>query len=254
MKMSTPPEDDFASALPQAALVSNQAARFGWVFWLCVLVALLAGGAVGWFGARQVHHDDLGRQYQLLASSYELNMAQNQHDQQALQARLDATEGRLLVEESTRKSLEAALSSTQAELGQVRDQLAFFDRLLPPGPSGALSIRALDIEQRGPILHYKALFMRNAPGGEKFTGRMAFTAGGTLDGKAVKLPLDVPKVADALTAAPGDTALSLDFEQFQRAEGLLALPLGFVPETVTLQVLDGDTVRVSRTINLPAAE
>src|SRR3546814_7990669 len=59
------------------------------------------------------------------------------------------------MEESTRKGLEATLQASQTELGRARDQLAFFDQLLPPGPTGAIGIRALDIVQLGPTLQYK---------------------------------------------------------------------------------------------------
>jgi len=254
MSMPMPSNGGQAPDPADPAHVPIRRSRFGYGFWLWIIAALFVGGATGWFGSSQIHQDDLGRQYRLLVSSYELNMAQNQHDQEALQAQLDATQGQLLVEESTRKSLEAALLETQTELGRARDQLAFFDRLLPPGPSGALSVRALDIEQRGPTLYYKALFMRNAPGGEMFSGRIEFIANGTRNGKTVKIPLQAPKVPAPQTVASEADSLALDFDQFQRVEGLLALPEGFVPKTVTLNVLDGNTVRVSRTVNLPSDE
>src|SRR3546814_19832949 len=72
-------------------------------------------------------------------------------------AEADALEGKLAVEESTRKGLEASLQALQSELGRARDQLAFFDQLLPPGPKGAVSIRALEVEHLGPTLQYKEL-------------------------------------------------------------------------------------------------
>lgn len=235
----------------------------GWMWlWLPLVLIIAAGG--GYWAAATIGEESAARKYRDLKTQFEVTTAQHMHDYQTLQAQLDALQGQMLVEESTRKSLEAALQSTQAELGRARDQLAFFDRLLPPGPSGAISIRALDFEQRGPTLLYKVLLMRNAPGSEPFSGQMQFMAKGKLGGKEVQISLE-PATAQAAEEAetdvsdtngevPGQTPLTLQFEQFQRSEGLLSLPDGFQPVSVTFNVLEGKTVRVSRTINLPRAQ
>ncbi len=46
------------------------------------------------------------------------------------------------------------------------------------------------------------------------------------------------------------TALRLNFAQFHRGQGLLAIPAGFVPTFVTVRVLDGDIVLASRVVAL----
>lgn len=48
--------------------------------------------------------------------------------------------------------------------------------------------------------------------------------------------------------------LSLRFEQFQRSSGLLQIPEGVELEEVTLNVLEGETLRVSRTVSMPAQQ
>ncbi|TFL13350.1 hypothetical protein CSC67_12550 [Pusillimonas caeni] len=237
--------------------------RSGWI-WVWLLLAALAGGGAGYWAASTVGEETAAIRYRQLKSQFELVTAQNRHDYQALQTRLDALQGQMLVEESTRRSLEAALQSTQAELGRARDQLAFFDRLLPPGPNGSVSIRALDFEHRGPTLLYKVLLMRNAPGADAFAGQMQFVAKGRLNGEAATLTLEpatapaaedaATDVSDAGSPALEQTPLALEFEQFQRSEGLLSLPEGFEPSSVTLNVLEGKTLRVSRTVNLPPGE
>lgn len=235
----------------------------GWL-WFWLLLALLLGAGSGYLVASSVGEESAARRYSLLKTQFEVVTAQHRHDYQVLKANMDTLQGRLLVEESTRKSLEATLQSTQEELGRARDQLAFFDRLLPPGPNGAVSIRALDFEPHGPTLSYKVLLMRNAPGMDAFVGQLQFVASGTLGGEKAELVLqpatasgagdvtsDVPEPdADALAQGP----LALQFEQFQRSEGLLTLPDGFQAATITLNVLEGKTLRVSRTVSLPASE
>lgn len=217
--------------------------------------ALLAGlvlgaaGALYWAGnASQPQIEAQAQQLQAELTNHRIELAQ-------VRAQLDALTGRLVMEESTRKGLETTLQATQAELGQARDQLAFFDQLLPPGPKGAISIRALDIERLGPTLQYKVLLMRNAQDDTPFKGHMQFVAAGVQQGKPVKITLHpalAPGSADS--ASPEATGLDLSFDQFLRSGGLLSVPEGFTPQVVTLNILEGGTLRVSRRINLPAAE
>lgn len=225
-----------------------------------LLLSLLLGLALGYGGSRYVL-DNGQQQYDSLKKKLDVTSAQHLYDLNAAMMRADAFQGQLAVEESTRKSLEATLLATQQDLGRARDQLAFFNQLLPSGPNGSISIRALDIERSGSTLSYKTLLMRNAPGETAFNGLMEFVANGTEKGKAVKMTLEPAKAADATTNADAGLAgskaesqkLELSFDQFQRSEGVLSIPVGFVPKTITLNILDGKTVRVSRTVSLPTA-
>ena len=56
------------------------------------------------------------------------------------------------------------------------------------------------------------------------------------------------QVKSEATPAPDGVAagLALQFDQYQRSQGMLALPEGFVPESVTITVLEGDTVRATQ--------
>ena len=195
-----------------------------------------------------------------------------------------ALEARLLVEESTRRGLESSLRSVQTELGDARDTLAFYEELLPPGPSGAVSVRALEVVPDGPHLKYRLLVMRS--GGDKpFRGELQFRAEGMAGGERVTVELPaavlVPTAADAPRAPGTDTdgkvnadavpgqpqrgaagsgqapaesdapgPLALEFKEFQRSSGLLSLPEGFTPTSVTVNVLEGRNLRASRSVDL----
>jgi hypothetical protein len=54
----------------------------------------------------------------------------------------------------------------------------------------------------------------------------------------------------SVAPAPGGNPLALNFRQYQRAEGALALPANFAPRTVTVRVLEGGAVRSQSTVNL----
>lgn len=252
------PQDQYFTPQPSSPR------RVGVLLWLWVILALLIGAVGGYWAAGRYGQETAATNFFHLQSRFELFTEQSNQELQNLQNQLDTLHGRLLVEESTRKSLESTLQSTQAELGRARDQLAFFDRLLPPGPNGSVSVRALDFEPRGPTLFYRVLLMRNAPGAEPFQGQMQFVASGMQNGKAIEVTLNpagapgaqdaTADVSDAHDHSNGLTALDLRFEQFQRSEGLLDLPEDFDLESVTLNVLEGKTIRVSRKVSLRPAD
>ena len=188
-----------------------------------------------------------------------------QYDQDlaALRTRLnDATtaaaalEGRLLVEESTRRGLESSLRAAQDELGQTRNTIAFYEQLMPPGPNGAISVRALDIEWVGPNLRYRMLLMRSGSNDKPFRGELQFFAEGRLDGQETRIPLlpTVIQPAREQVAEDGSDVLAVEFSDFQRSSGFLGLPEGFVPESVTVNVLEGRALRVSRSVELAVRE
>ncbi|NYT84056.1 DUF6776 family protein [Pollutimonas harenae] len=227
---------------------------------LLAVLALLVGLVAGAVAARYWFQSEASQQYNSMQQQLQSELDTRNSELEGARAKADALEGKLMVEESTRKGLEAGMQTLQSELGRVRDQLAFFDQLLPPGPKGSVSIRALEVERLGPTLQYKVLLMRNAPDDALFTGSMQFMANGTqADGKEAKIILKAvmaPGMREPDTAAAEEAVdvskFSLSFDEFQRVNGLLDLPQGFVPNSVTLNVFEDKKIRVSRTVKLPA--
>ena len=79
-----------------------------------------------------------------------------------------------MIERAARQELETQLRAAQAEVGRVRDQLAFYEQLLPPGPEGSVDIRGAQVERAGQGLRYKVLLMRSGRnGGAPFSVRCA---------------------------------------------------------------------------------
>jgi len=181
---------------------------------------------------------------------------------QAAQSRIEQAQGEAVIERAARLELEKNLSVSQSDLGKLKDQLAFYEQLLPPGPQGAIDLRAVDIALQGRALSYRVLLMRSGKPGERFNGRLEFIASGLENDKDttyVLSPLQSGIPANASgPVLPAQTAskdpfadlLKLDFEQFQRSQGMLALPAGFDAQAVTVRVLEGDIVLASRRVDL----
>ena len=200
-----------------------------------------------------------------------------------------------LTERATRLELERILTNVQTELGRTQDQLAFFEDLLPPGPQGALDIRAVDIAQHAEGVQYRVLLMRGGKATKPFVGALQFVAKGHCreagviteqtiilqpllasteqlnttgpraqrqcaaeqQAKGQSLALEQTESRQAKTHSPWalqteaqQAALRLEFVQFQRGQGLLALPPGFAPQSVTVRVLEEGIILASKVVAL----
>ncbi|WP_092580026.1 DUF6776 family protein [Achromobacter sp. NFACC18-2] len=223
-----------------------------------LLLGALLGGAAGFFHARALYRP----QDAIVISAQQAEAQDEAMRQQATQLRyirgqLDTADGELVIERSARQELETQLRAAQAEVGRVRDQLAFYEQLLPPGPEGSVDIRGVQIDREGGGLRYKVLLMRSGRNGATpFAGALRFQATGVLKGETVTVDL-APMQVRAETGPVASTgenlaaaSLALQFDQYQRSQGLLAVPDGFVPESVTVSVLEGETVRATRSVKL----
>ncbi|WP_076518767.1 DUF6776 family protein [Achromobacter sp. MFA1 R4] len=242
------------SARPQPRATHGALARLV----AMLLLGALLGGAAGFFHARALYRP----QDAIVISAQQAEAQDEAMRQQATQLRyirgqLDTADGELVIERSARQELETQLRAAQAEVGRVRDQLAFYEQLLPPGPEGSVDIRGVQIDREGGGLRYKVLLMRSGRNGATpFAGALRFQATGVLKGETVTVDLAPMQVrAETGPVAPtgenlAAASLALQFDQYQRSQGLLAVPDGFVPESVTVSVLEGETVRATRSVKL----
>lgn len=223
-----------------------------------LLVVFAAGALVMHFGMHAGERAEL----QSLRSQFESLRA----DLSRSQTDLAALRGAAEVEAGTQRALQDKNAELQQELGRTRDQLAFYEQLIPPGPAGTVAVRAFDLRVEGQFLRYRVLLTRNAaPQADAFKGRMRFVASGRSQGKAVKIELSPPVFEDdeAVSSGPlaapastspdtpqGEDPLALVFDQFQRSTGILELAPDVSIESVRLEILEGDTVRAFRDVEL----
>lgn len=205
----------------------------------------------------------LAMHFGMHAGEHETQLAQRaqieslQADLAALQAELAAQRSAAEVQAGTQRVLQDKNAELQQALGQTRDQLAFYEQLIPPAPAGAVAVRAFDISAEGDFLQYRVLLTRNAaPQAEPFKGRMRFVASGQAQGKAVKIELSppvAPAAGDTAASASGSDPLALVFDQFQRSTGVLQRVPDLVIRSVRLEILEGDTVRAFQDAELNRA-
>lgn len=179
-----------------------------------------------------------------------------QAEVQALQERQRIARSQLLVAESTLEHLTSDLAQAHQEISKLRQSVAFYERLIPDGnPTGRVSIRSAELYPLGDgLVQYRVLVMRHGPTAERFEGELQFVATGKRDDGSATIPLERLANAPISTEEPGNPAAAavagLSFRQYQRASGLLAIPSGFIPVTITVRVLEGKAIRAEHTITL----
>jgi hypothetical protein len=231
------------------------------VFWSGgALLLIAAGAAAGIFFTQRPSAEDVVLHLRTERLAQATIRGELETQIREAQIRNEHLRNELTIERSARAQLEKNLAQLQVELGRSKDHLAFYEQLLPPGPQGSVALRAVELERNGANLNYRVLLMRSGKPGERVNARLQFVAAGMLGDKETEISL-LPRQAvpdpNAVStgATPGVTpeltdSLKLSFEQFQRSQGVLAVPSDMKVTFVTVQVLDGDIVLASRRVDL----
>ena len=134
----------------------------------------------------------------------------------------------LKAERTAQERLAQQLKQTEDENLALKNDLGFFERLLPAAAGeSALSIRGLQAEAASDHqLRYQLLLLQPGKARPEFSGRYEVTLAGTLDGKPWTQP------------HPGG-AQPLQVKQYRRVEGVIDHPEQAVIRTVTVKVTDG---------------
>jgi hypothetical protein len=149
------------------------------------------------------------------------------------------TSGSLLTaEKATQEKLASQIRQLETDNRALRDDLGFFEKLIPSGGPDGVSIRGLQAEVVGNNqLRWQVLVMQPAKGAPEFNGRLELTLTGTEGAKPLTLSL------------PGG-GQALQFRQYRRIEGILDLPPQAVVKTVSAKVVEGAVTRAVQSIKL----
>jgi len=149
------------------------------------------------------------------------------------------TSGSLLTaEKAAQEKMLSQIRQLEADNRSLRDDLGFFERLLPAGSAEVASIRSLQAEKLSDTqLRWQVLVIQAEKSAPTFNGKLDLTVHGTQAGKPWMMTL------------PGGPQ-TLQFKQYRRVEGVLDLPPQAVVQTVTAKVIEGTTVRSAQTFKL----
>ncbi len=149
------------------------------------------------------------------------------------------TSGSLLTaEKAAQEKMMSQIKQLEADNRMLRDDLGFFEKLLPAGGVESATIRGLQAETLSDMqIKWQVLVLQPVKDAPAFNGKLELTFSGKLAGKPWT------------TGLPGG-AQALQFKQYRRIEGVLDLPPQAVVQTVTAKVMEGATVRSVQTFKL----
>jgi hypothetical protein len=144
----------------------------------------------------------------------------------------------LTTEKAAQERLVQQVKQLEADNRSLRDDLGFFERLIPASGADGVAIRGLQAELlSASTLKWQVLVMQPNRNAAEFNGRLELAFTGTLNGKPWTAGLPA-----------GTQAFKIG--QYGRLEGTFDVPPQVLVKSVIAKVMDGNVVRATQTIKL----
>ena len=162
-------------------------------------------------------------------------------EDQERQAAEHSAQSLLIAERAAKEGLMAQVRQLESDNRSLREDLGFFEKLIPAARTEGLAIRSLQAEIVGGLqLRWQVLVIQATRSAPDFNGRLELVLTGTLNGQP-------------WTQTQPAAGQALQVKQYRRIEGLFDLPPDAVVKTVTARVLEGTTVRATQAIAVAVA-
>lgn len=168
---------------------------------------------------------------------YDLNSVNM--DRQRLQSELNRQNRELTDIRTQLNERTEALTKAQAKIKTLETDVAMFAAAMPDDPRGSSpGVRAASFVAENDALNYRILVMQEEGKTDLFTGQVQLVVAGRYANRKSG-HIDLPK-------------FDISLERYTHAEGTAALPEGFSPRQVTIQIMppDSDKVVATRTIRV----
>jgi hypothetical protein len=154
------------------------------------------------------------------------------------QSVLNTSGSQITAERSAQERLAGQVRLLETENRALRDDLGFYEKLVPASGTESVAIRGLQAEVlAGTQLKWQLLVIQPVKNAPEFRGKLQLTVAGTLAGKPWTMDL------------PGG-AQDLSFRQYRRLEGMVDLPQQAVVKNVSAKVLEGTATRAVHSVKL----
>ena len=167
------------------------------------------------------------------------DMAKLREERDKAQSVFNTSASMITAEKATQERLTAQVRALEAENRALRDDLGFFDKLMPASGTEGVAIRGLQAEVLGggSQLRWQVLVIQPVKNAPEFRGKLELSIAGTLNGKPWMMELP-------------EGAQPLRFSQYRRVEGMVDLPSQAVVKNVSAKLVEGTATRAVQSIKL----
>jgi hypothetical protein len=221
---------------PQMAVRSTMPWPLKWAG-IAIMLGFWAAISMGAFElGKSIAGIETGAKEELLRVRADADRLRAERD--TAQSQMNGSYSLITAERATQAKLAAQIKALEMENRALRDDLGFFEKLMPASGSQAVAIRALQAEVVGGVqLRWQILLIHPVKNAAEFRGKLQMSIAGSLDGKPWEMEL------------PGGPQ-PLAFRQYRRVEGLVDLPPQAVVKNVSAKVVEGAATRAVQTIQL----
>lgn len=158
-----------------------------------------------------------------------------------------AFENQIKIERAAQQQLAQQVGQLETDRNKLRDDLAFFETLLPtkPGAQGVV-IRSFRMQpdDAPSQMRYRLLVQQAGKPERDFVGAVQMQVNLTQGGRALTLQLPDPTVPEMAKS------LELSFRHYQRVEGAFALPAGAVARSVLVRIVSSGQTKTQQSFTL----
>jgi multidrug efflux pump subunit AcrA (membrane-fusion protein) len=173
---------------------------------------------------------------ELSAVKTELERVKDERDE--AQSVANTADTRVNTEKASHERLFAEVKQLEQENRTLKDDLGFFEKLIPVAGVEGVAIRGLQVEPgEGAKIKWQVLVIQASRNAPELNGRLEINFSGLLNGKPWSAPL------------PGGGVV-VKVRQYGRMEGDYELPAQVVLKSVSARLLEGTVVRATQIVKL----
>jgi hypothetical protein len=177
-----------------------------------------------------------GNKEELLRLRGEMSKLREERDK--AQSVFNTSASLITAEKAAQERMIAQIKTLEVENRALRDDLGFFEKLIPTHGAEGVAIRGLQAEVlSGSQLKWQILVIQPVKNAPEFRGKLEVSIAGTLNGKPWMMEL------------PGGAQV-LQFRQYRRIEGMVDLPAQAMVKNVSAKVVEGTATRAVQSIKL----
>lgn len=207
--------------------------RQPWRKVLALVAAGLALGAAGYYLAeyQQETRDQRVTRLEMQRKSMLKENEQLTGENDDLKARVAILERSKQIDDKAYADVDTYLKQLRGEILELREEVAFYRGIVSSNETKGVLIHTFIVEREGSTdaYRYSLVLTRNMRNDRLVSGTVNLLVSGEMHGDLKQLSLKEVSDSDS-------SALKFRFKHFQRLEGRMTLPKGFVPHRVVVNV------------------